>query len=97
MNIVADTTNAFIPIVISQRDPRAPKRHDTIDVPTKNQKRSISDRVFIEDCAESVFVEAEPPAIQFGERSDLRFARLGIIRPDTRQVGFVDGTMLGFL
>ena len=41
-----------------------------------------------------------PPAFESYEDWEAfvdRFARLGIIGPDTRQVGFVDGTMLGFL
>ena len=46
-------------------------------------------RLFIENCAESVFVVAKPPAMRFGEGSDLRFALSAIVGPNTGQVRFV--------
>ena len=46
-------------------------------------------RVFIKNCAESVFVVAKPPAMHFSEGSDLRFALSAIVGPNTGQVRFV--------
>jgi hypothetical protein len=45
---------------------------------------SLVRRVFIENCAESVFVVAKPPAMRFGEGSDSRFALAAITHPKNR-------------
>ena len=58
---------------------------------------SLVRRVFIENCAESVFVVAKPPAMRFGEGSDLRFALSAIVGPNTGQVRFVNRAMFCFL
>ena len=76
---------------------RQAKRHLSVNDVRKTPETLIQREDLYRRLRRSVLVVSQAPAIQFGERSDLRFARLGIIRPDTRQVGFVDGTMLGFL
>ena len=51
-------------------------------------------RLFIEDWAKPILVEAKPSAVLFGENSDFNCARWGITWPHTREFGFVNGTVV---
>ena len=50
-------------------------------------------RLFIEDWAKPILVEAKPPAVLFGENSDFSFARWATW-PHTGEFGFVNGTVV---
>jgi hypothetical protein len=69
LNIVADTTNAFVSDVISRLDLPVPRetRPESPSMQDEDPKCSASDRIFIEDCAKPLFVEAKAPAVLSGE------------------------------
>jgi hypothetical protein len=51
--------------------------------------------LFVKDCAESVFEETKPPAVELSERGNVGFTAPAIARPHTTQVRLVHPIMPG--